>query len=272
MSNPLFLNTVLLGGDTVEKLTAAHAAGFDQVELWVRDVDNMTGGAAAVCERASALSLGFTDYQVLLDFDGAPGEKRASKRAEAIGMLDTAWELGIATLLVPASTDPECDPARVGEDLSWLVDRARERGQRIAYEGMAWSTLNPTLGAAWDAVRDLDPAHAGLVLDSYHLFVRGGDESAIDVIPVDRIFLVQFSDVAEDVPLDRAKHVARHERLLPGYGILPLVSFARRLIGRGYTGPMGLEVFNDRMKEENPATVASEAMQALRSMLGRAVP
>jgi 4-hydroxyphenylpyruvate dioxygenase len=265
--NPLFLNTVLLGGDTKTKLTAARQAGFDQVELWTRDVDAMTGGAPAVQTQARDIALGFTDYQVLLDFDGAPDGKREAKRKEALAMLDTAAAIGIDTMLVPASTDPDCQPARIGEDLVWLVDQAKARGRRIAYEGMSWSTVNPTIGRAWAAIRDLDPLHAGLVLDSYHLFVRGDDQSAINGIPPERIFLAQFGDVAHPVPLDQAKQTARHARLLPGQGIFPLKPLAQHLLARGYRGPIGLEVFNDLLHDQDPHQVARQAMSALRQIL-----
>ncbi|UAK24264.1 sugar phosphate isomerase/epimerase family protein [Sphingomonas nostoxanthinifaciens] len=268
--NPLFLNTVLLGGDTKAKLAAASEAGFDQIELWTSDVAALDGGAAATRALAATLQIGFTDYQVLLDFDGAPGDKREVKRAEALAMLDTAAEIGIDTVLVPASTDPACDRARIGDDLAWLVDQARLRGRRIAYEGMAWSSVNATFAAAWEAIRGFDPAHAGLVLDSFHLFVRDEDETVIDAVPVDRIFLAQFSDVAHPVALADAKRIARHARLLPGAGKLPLDRLARRLLGRGYVGPIGLEVFNDGLRARDPGPVARMAMDALRRLLGRA--
>jgi 4-hydroxyphenylpyruvate dioxygenase len=265
--NPLFLNTVLLGGGSEAKLQAARHAGFDQVELWTKDVDAMPGGAAAVGALSHKLGLGFTDYQVLLDFDGAPDGKREAKRKEALAMLDTATTMNIDTVLAPASTAPDCIPARVGEDLAWLVDQAKLRGRRIAYEGMSWSTINPTIAQAWAAIRDLDPAHAGLVLDSYHLFVRGDHETAIDVIPPERIFLAQFADVAHPVPLDQAKQIARHHRLLPGQGIFPVKALAHRLLARGYRGPIGLEVFNDAMHDRDPHEVAKQSMAALRQIL-----
>lgn len=64
MDNPLFINTILLGGGTAGKIAAAgalHLAG-----------------------------VGLTDFQVLLDFDGALGDRRTEKRAEAIAILDMA--------------------------------------------------------------------------------------------------------------------------------------------------------------------------------------
>jgi 4-hydroxyphenylpyruvate dioxygenase len=267
MIRPIFLNTVLLGGTPEEKLIAAHDAGFDQVELWTNDIDGFPGGASAVRRFAASRGLGITDYQVLLDFDGAPGERRAAKRAEAEHILDTAVTLGASTILAPASTDPECDHARIVDDLAWLVDHARMRGLRVAYEGMASSTVNHSISRAWQAICNLDRRHAGIVVDAYHLFVTGGRASDLDGIDPDRIFLVQLSDVATPVAPTEYKNVARHSRLLPGEGRLPLASLIVRLDGMRYRGPIGLEVFNDELKASPPAIVAAKAFSTLHAAL-----
>ena len=113
--NPLFLNTILLGGSTHDKLRAASQAGFAQIELWRQDVDGFAPGADELKIELATSGLGLTDYQVLLDFDGAPDGKREAKRQEALSMLDTAARVGATTLLTPASTDADCVSSRVIE-------------------------------------------------------------------------------------------------------------------------------------------------------------
>src|SRR5580700_4692975 len=119
-TNRLFLNTVLLGGSTGDKITAAKNAGFDQLELWHRDAESFQGNAESLRHQLAVSHIGLTDYQVLLDFDGAPGAKRDAKRREALAILDAALRVGADTLLVPASTDKSCDPSCVIEDMRWL--------------------------------------------------------------------------------------------------------------------------------------------------------
>jgi 4-hydroxyphenylpyruvate dioxygenase len=263
--NPLFINTVLLGGTTEEKIVAARDAGFDQIELWRQDIDVAPGGAGQVRDVLNANGVGLTDFQVLLDFDGAPDARRAQKRAEALRMLDTAVRVGATTLLTPASTDPSCEPDRIVEDLRWLAAEAGRRGLRIAYEGMAWSSVNCTTPAAWKCVLAADMPNLGMVIDAFHIFVRGRDAGDFDGIPVERIYLVQLSDLAHALKnLNEVKQIARHERLLPGAGCFPVASLVARLKAGGYRGPVGLEVFNDAMKARDPVEVAREAMAALR--------
>ena len=128
MNNRLFINTILLSGTSEQKIAAASAAGFDQVELWRDDVESSVDGAAGVVRALHAAGIGLTDFQVLLDFDGAPVDRRVDKRQESLRMLDTAVQVGADTLLVPASTDAECDPTRIVEDLVWLAQQAAARG------------------------------------------------------------------------------------------------------------------------------------------------
>uniref|UniRef100_UPI000551F78C sugar phosphate isomerase/epimerase family protein n=1 Tax=Erwinia oleae TaxID=796334 RepID=UPI000551F78C len=144
-NNPLFLNTVLLGGTSEEKISAAAGAGFQQIELWRQDVEKAQGDVRRLTQFIHAQGLALTDYQVLLDFTGAPDVKRAEKRSEALTLLDTAAALDASTLLVPASTDPACIAQREEEDLLWLTQEAKARGLRVAFEAMAWSTHINTL-------------------------------------------------------------------------------------------------------------------------------
>ena len=263
--NPLFINTILLGGSTHEKIMAAADAGFDQVELWQQDVDDQAGGATEVETTLRSAAIGLTDFQALMDFDGAPGARRIEKRSEALGMLNTAVKLGATTVLVPASTDPDCDANRVVDDLRWLCMEANQRALRIAYEGMAWSTLNHTTPRAWQTVRRVDMPNLGMVIDLFHIFVRGGTARDLDGIPMERIYLVQLSDLDGPLPLlGDIKQVARHRRQLPGNGNFPISTIVARLKAERYAGPVGLEIFNDALKAGAPADVAQKAMAALR--------
>ncbi|MHC1479046.1 sugar phosphate isomerase/epimerase family protein [Frateuria aurantia] len=261
----LFINTILLGGTTAEKIEAAKTAGFDQIELWRQDLEQLGNDAAAAARLLDQASIGLTDYQVLLDFDGAPDSKRAAKRAEAVSMLDTAVAVGATTLLVPASTDFACRPERIVEDMRWLAREAGQRGLRIAHEGMAWSTVHSSLPAVWKVVQEVGEPNLGVVVDAFHIFARCRTAADLDGIPRDRIFLVQLSDLDTELNPGNLVEIARHHRLLPGEGSFPLASLLEKL--SDYHGPIGLEVFNDALKSQNPLEVAAKAMASLKRVL-----
>ncbi len=41
--NPLFINTILLGGTPAQKFAAARGAGFEQIEILTHDVEGYEG-------------------------------------------------------------------------------------------------------------------------------------------------------------------------------------------------------------------------------------
>lgn len=265
LPGPRFLNTVLLGGGTAQKLRAAAAAGFAQVELWREDVQ--AASPEAVRNVLDTTGLQLTDLQVLLDFDGAPGALREAKRTEARALLDMAVAVGAGTVLVPASTDPACEAQQVTADLRWLCARAADRGLRIAYEGMAWSHLHSTVPSAWQQIQAVAADNLDLVVDAFHLFAAGRSVDDLQGIPADRIALVQLSDVTAQPQPGAVKQQARHARCLPGTGIWPLATLVQRLASIGYAGPIGLEVFNDTLNAHDPVGVAEQAMTALEAVL-----
>lgn len=266
----LFLNSVVLGGSTSQKLAAAKSAGFGEVELWREDIASAPGGITAVRRDLKRLSLGLTDLQVLREFDGAPNRLRAAKRDEARLMLDAAVLLRAKMVLAPASTSEECVAGRVHDDLKWLAMEAAARGIMIGYESLAWSTVNTTLAEAWACVAEVDAPNLGIVVDSFHMFIHGGAASDLDGIPMDRIVAVQLSDYTGTTTPDQVIDIARHHRLLPGDGHFPIATILDRLKDGGYHGPIGLEVFNDVMRSRDPFEVAAEAMVSLRRVCGAA--
>jgi len=263
MTQPAFLNLVLLSGEPEKKLQAAREAGFDQVEIWREDVEACHGGAARLAQQG----LGFTNLQVLRDFSGAPGELRLQKRDELRQFIQMANALGCDTIQAPATTRDDCIEEQIDEDLRWLASEAARFGMRIMYEPMAWCSVDNTLPQAWERLQRLDQPNIGLVVDLFHICALGGDASQLDGIPADRIYEVQLCDMAvQPSPQDKQAimKLAKHQRQLPGAGIVDVASFVDKLKSAGYQGPVGIEVFNDDLKRLPPQEAAQLAYAALR--------
>ena len=172
--------------------------------------------------------------------------------------------------MVPANTTADCQQGNIIADLHWLVEQATQRELRIAYEAMSWSTFINTTPQAWEIVQEINSPALGLVIDAFHIFALNRTADDLKGIPADKIFLVQLSDVSEIPPHDRLIRVARHNRLLPGAGVLPVKTLLRRLAELNYQGPVGLEVFNDQLKTQDPRLVAQQAFAALNDILAQA--
>ncbi|MFD1800941.1 sugar phosphate isomerase/epimerase family protein [Mixta tenebrionis] len=265
--NLTFLNLVLLSGETPAQLQAAKQAGFDRVEIWQRNVESAAGGAAAVREQARQLGLGFINCQVLSDFAGAPLAIRDEKRRQAQQFFQLAQAIGCDTVQAPACTRADCQADLIDEDLRWLSAEAARRQLRIMYEPMAWSAVDNRLEAIWRRLERLALPNVGLVVDLFHITACGDDASVLDAIPMEQIYEVQLCDTVEAVTPGDRQHLietARHRRLLPGDGNLPVAEFVSALKRKGYHGPVGIEVFNDRLQQQPPQRAAQQAFAALR--------
>lgn len=267
MTNPTFLNLVLLEGNPLTLLHAAKQAGFDEVEIWQENVQAAQGGAAAIRAQAQRLNLSFTNCQVLRDFAGAPLALREEKRRQAQQFFQLAQAIGCRTVQAPACTRKDCQADLIDDDLRWLSAEAARHDLRVMYEPMAWSAVDNRLYPTWQRLKRLDLPNVGLVVDLFHIAARGDDASVLDAIPAERIYEVQLCDMAEAVTPDNMAQLmdtARHRRLLPGDGILPVADFSAALQRKGYRGPVGIEVFNDTLKQQPPQVAAAQAFAALR--------
>lgn len=272
MKNPLFLNTILFGNFSTErKLRAVAAAGFDQIEIWKEDCDAMPGGAPAVAALCTDLGLTVASVMVLRNAVGSPRHLREKKREEALAMMDLAAILGTDCIQAPSSMLVDVDPSSADADLLWLAKQAAARSLRISYEAVSWATLDRQLCDAWKRVDRLMIDNVGIELDLFHHLVRGGPLADIDELSLDRIFQIQLSDLGSETDVSddtKLLHAARHLRLLPGDGCFPAHQVVRRLIERGYTGPIGIEVFSDEYRGMEPEVAAQLAFESLQRLIG----
>lgn len=98
---------------------------------------------------------------------------------------------------------------------------------------MAWSVFNHTLPAAWEVVKRVGRPNLGVVVDAFHIFVRGRAAADLDGVPIERIVLVQLSDLDRGADLQHAIDAVRHHRLSPGQGHFPLHDILSRLRAAG---------------------------------------
>lgn len=259
--------TVCLSGALDEKLEAIAAAGFKGVEIFENDLLSFNGTTADVRAMVASLGLETVTFQPFRDFEGMPEPQRARNLARAERKFDVMQQLDCDLLLVCSNISPESLGGidRAAADLHELGERAAKRGLRIGFEALAWGRHINDYRDAWEVVRRADHPAVGLILDTFHILVRGTDLKAIRSIPRDRIFLVQLAD-APRLEMDYLSW-SRHFRSLPGQGDLPLMSFMEALQATGFDGLLSLEIFNDQFRAGSARMVATDGQRSLLYML-----
>jgi len=255
--------TVCLPGAMDEKLRAIAAAGFKAVEIFENDLIAFDGTPADIRRMAGDLGLTIAVYQPFRDFEGLPEPRRARAFQRAERKFDVMHELGCDFLMICSSVAPESlgGIERAAADLRDLGERAKARGMRIGYEALAWGRHVNDYRDAWEIVRRADHRCVGLVLDSFHVLVRGTALNPMRSIPPEKIFLVQMAD-APKLSLDTLSW-SRHYRCFPGQGELPIASFMDALGATGFDGLLSLEIFSDRFRAGSARSVAVDGQRSL---------
>jgi sugar phosphate isomerase/epimerase len=154
-------------------------------------------------------------------------------------LLDAAAFLGAAHVLA-VSEHPEV--AASVDAVGRLADRAHARGLRIALEFMVFTAVR-SLDEALHVIAEAGAGNVGVLVDALHLQRSGGVPEDLIGIPAGRLAYVQLCDAGREGPPDLADE-ARHHRLLPGEGHLPLRALAA---AAGPDVPLSIEVQSDAL-------------------------
>ena len=255
--------TVCMGGTLEVKLAAAARAGFRTIEIFENDLTFFSGKPREVRAMVQDLGLEIIALQPMRDFEGMPEPMRARNFDRAQRKFDLMEELGTKLLCICSNVSEDAlgEPERSSADLAELADLAARRGFRIGFEALAWGRHVHDWMQAWEIVRRADRPNLGVVLDSFHAFVRKNPIAPMAQIPGDRIALVQVAD-APGILMDPMS-LSRHHRCFPGQGDWPITDFLEVAIGTGYNGPISLEIFNDQFRGAPAASIARDGMRSL---------
>jgi 3-dehydroshikimate dehydratase len=257
--------SVCMGGALEGKFAAAAKAGFRAVELFENDLTFFNGKPRDARQLAADLGLEIVALQPLRDFEAMPDPMRRRNFERAARKLELMHDLGARLLCLCSNVSPEAidNAEQAAADLAELSDLARQHGMRIGYEALAWGRHVKDWPAAWDIVRAADRDNLGIVLDSFHICVRGNPIESIASLPAERIALVQVAD-APALAMDPLS-LSRHYRCYPGQGDYPIVDFLDAVTRSGYRGPLSLEIFNDQFRGASAAAIAVDGMRSLRA-------
>jgi sugar phosphate isomerase/epimerase len=250
----------VLGFPPAAVIDAAAAAGFGGVGLRWQQPGLPDPRVDDVRSTIDASGLVLLDLEVVRLQPGVPvGSFRP--------LADVAAVLG-ARFLLAVSHHP--DPARTADELAAVADWCAGSGVTVAVEPMRFTAV-PTFRAASALVRGLGRDDVVVLVDPLHLH-RGGETPAVLTEPGSApIGYAQLCDALLAPPgvpddLDALAHEARHARLFPGDGELPLADMLAALPA---DLPCTVEVQNDGWAGVDARGRAREAMRTARRVLDR---
>jgi sugar phosphate isomerase/epimerase len=216
-------------------IEVAQLAGFDGCGLRPTGAELGQRGVAELALRLADSGLTLLDVEVVRLGADEPD-------VEPLRLLDFAARLG-ARFVLFVSHHREAD--RSAEELAALADVAAGHDLRIALEFMRFTAI-PTLSSALDVLERAGRPDVGVVVDALHLQRSGGAPADLRHVPPGRLAYVQLCDAIAAGPADvpALAEEARHGRLLPGTGALPLQELVARL---DPAVPLSVEVQSDEL-------------------------
>ncbi|MGR3911506.1 TIM barrel protein [Burkholderia sp. SR8] len=228
-------NLTVGGGNPVELIEAAAAAGFGKVGLVLRTATTkalqyeIVGRPEVMREvKAASRANGVSVFDVEA-FTLTPSADLASYES----VLATGAELGATHISAIGAEIFNAGPRFSEQEridfFGRLCDAAAGFGLHVGVEFMLYrdvSTLGDTLALLAAAGRQ----NAGVILDVLHFHRSGARPEELDTVPDDRFAYVQLCDAGQDAPpVDGLATEARTARLHVGSGVIPLDAMLDRV-------------------------------------------
>lgn len=193
----------------------------------------------------------------------ALGREKLESRAREVFTL--ASRFGIPqVIIVPGNVAGRCFPMKKArQELVWLRDEAARLGLSPLYELIGFAShAFPSLCQARALA---DSTGIPLVLDTFHLAVSQTSRKDIARLPGEAIGLVHLSDALTTGKT--LEELTDEDRVLPGEGGLPLLEILEAIGCTGYKGPISVEVFHPKYKDQDPFALARDAFYRSSSVL-----
>ena len=151
--------------------------------------------------------------------------------------------------------DPFRSSVRILKELS---ERAQAYEVNLCFEivGFDRSSVR-SIKEADEIVKAVDRENVGFVLDSYNLYLNGGNNDFSDIrkIQPEKIFAVHLMS-GDDVP---AQERGQDKRCFCGQGVVDTDGFLKELKACGYNGMVSVETFRPEYWQKSPEWVIEQA-------------
>lgn len=259
-----------------EFVKAAGTAGFAAVEVRLGPVAELAkeigiegvraffadaGVAPAHCGLSAAPIRSDADYQ------------DAIKQAPAECELARALGIPTAMLVMPYRRDQgETDPSRLVQKVRDVAVIAEHHGLGITLEFLGLhppaglrSDSPTTLGQTLDFVEKVDRPNVGVLIDTYHWYLGGSQTADLARIKPAMPLFVHINDA----PPGPVESLTDPMRVLPGEGVLDVASWLSDIRrATGYDRYASLEIFNEEIRQLEPAVAAERCFRAVDRVLG----
>lgn len=267
------LNTSTINGSQLplrEQLKIASEAGYDSVELWLRDIEKFMSEGGNLPDLQSEMS------DLGLGLEGAIGFSQwivedPSARSSALDQFrreaDLIRQLGGNRIAAPpagATGLPKLDLDQAAERYRGLLETGEQFGVTAQLELWGFSANLSTLAEVLYVAAAAEHPNACLLLDIYHLYKGGSDFLNMSLVPAANMACLHMNDYP---PEPDRQAIADKDRVFPGDGVAPLPEILSTFFQSGFAGALSLELFNRTYWEMPPEEVAKTGLEKMKQVV-----
>lgn len=266
------LNTSTIHGEKIpieQQIEIAATAGYDGIEIWLRDVERYLEGGGKLADLRKKLddsrlrvesAIAFASWIVDDDAARAKGLEQAANDMEVVAALGGKR---IAAPPAGATQGAKLDLDRAGERYRALLELGKKQGVLPMLEVWGFSTNLSRLAEVLHVCAAAGHPDAAVLPDIYHLYKGGSNFADLALLAGPKIPVFHINDYP-GTP-ERAK-IQDGDRVYPGDGIAPMKEIFSTLQLNGFAGVLSLELFNRTYWEQDPLEVARTGLAKMKAI------
>ncbi len=249
-------------------LDIAAKAGYDGVELWIRDIQEYISSGHSLSELKKYISdsglrlenaIGFAPWMV------DDEEKRKLGFLQMETEMELLAELGCNRVAAPAAgVNATLDLFKAGERYKSLLDLGRKTGVMPQLEFWGAFSYFHHLGQGLMVAAVADDPDARILPDVYHLFRGGSGFDGLKMLNGNLIEIFHMNDFVDTIPREKQED---KDRVFPGDGAAPMKQILTDIRNLGGKKVLSLELFNQDYWQQDALQVAKTGLSKMKKLV-----
>lgn len=247
-------------------LDIAAKAGYDGVELWIRDIQEYLEAGNTVSGLKKYIQDSGLRFENAIGFAPWMVDDEAQRKAGFAQMqeeMEMLAALGCKRVAAPAAgVNANLDLFAVGERYKALLDLGRSTGVMPQLEFWGAFPFFHHLGQVLMVAAVANDPDARILPDVYHLFRGDSGFEGLKMLDGNLIEVFHMNDFVADIP--RIKQEDK-DRVYPGDGAAPMRQILTTLKNMGGDKVLSLELFNPNYWKQDPMEVAKTGLAKMKA-------
>lgn len=257
-----------------EQIRLVADAGFEGIEMWVRDIRSYIDAGGTAEELGELLGSNNLLLENMIGFSEWISDD-ADTRAEAIDILRSDMEMiaamGGKYIAAPVQGIDGINRTKLddyAQRYREILELGEETGVIPILEVWGTGSLNQVTDCAHIAIGS-GHSDATMLFDFYHVYRGGNSWETIDLVNASKLPVMHMNDYPANPPREELTDA---DRVFPGEGICPYDEVIPKLYDAGFRGGFSVELFNrEYWSSMDAETILKESYERTYEVLAEAM-